>query len=257
VRLVVVGPVMCLLVLGVVSGCGGADGGGADVSSLEGKPWVLTSGVSLPQGDTVATPSASFKSGTVGGSTGCNRYTAGYTVDGDSLHIGQVATTRMACVPPADAIEREYLAALGKVTGWALEDGTLVLVGDDGGELLRFEAASPVGSWEATGVLSGDAFVSLVAGTKITARFGADGALGGSAGCNTYTSSYTTDGGGIEITPPAATRKTCASPAGVMEQETAYLAVLPVAVSYRVDGRSLELLSADGTFVATFTRGAP
>ena len=249
---------MCLLVLGVVSACGGDDGGGgADASSLEAKPWVLTSGVSLPQGDTVARPSASFRGGTVGGSTGCNRYTAGYTVDGGSLHLGQIATTRMACVPPADAIEREYLAALGKVTGWRLEDETLVLVGADDGELLRFEAASPVGSWEATGVLSGDAFVSLVAGTKITARFGGDGTLGGSAGCNTYTSSYTTDGGGIEITRPASTRKTCASPAGVMEQETAYLTVLPAAVSYRVDGRSLELLSADGTFVATFTRGSP
>ncbi len=39
-----------------------------------------------------------------------------------------------------------------------------------------------------------------------------------------------------------------------MEQEAAYLAVLPTAVRYRVDGGSLALLSADGTYVASYTR---
>ena len=37
-----------------------------------------------------------------------------------------------------------------------------------------------------------------------------------------------------------------------MEQETAYLAALPTAVAYRVDGDSLALLRADGTYVASF-----
>ncbi len=39
-----------------------------------------------------------------------------------------------------------------------------------------------------------------------------------------------------------------------MEQEAAYLAALPAAVSYRVDGDSLALLTADGTYVASFVR---
>ena len=46
----------------------------------------------------------------------------------------------------------------------------------------------------------------------------------------------------------------CAEPKGVMDQEAAYLAALPTAVGYRVDGGSLALLSADGTSVATYTR---
>jgi hypothetical protein len=49
-------------------------------------------------------------------------------------------------------------------------------------------------------------------------------------------------------------KKACAEPAGVMEQEAAYLAALPMAVAYHVDGTVLELLSADGTRLVTYTR---
>ena len=46
----------------------------------------------------------------------------------------------------------------------------------------------------------------------------------------------------------------CAEPEGVMDQEAAYLAALPTAVGYRLDGASLSLLSADGANVASYTR---
>ena len=39
-----------------------------------------------------------------------------------------------------------------------------------------------------------------------------------------------------------------------MEQEQAYLAALPRAVSYRVEGISLSLLTAEGTYVANYQR---
>jgi hypothetical protein len=41
-----------------------------------------------------------------------------------------------------------------------------------------------------------------------------------------------------------------------MEQQVACLAVLPTAVQYRVDGGSLALLSADGTYIASLVRPA-
>ena len=37
-----------------------------------------------------------------------------------------------------------------------------------------------------------------------------------------------------------------------MEQESSYLALLPTAVSYRLDGNVLELLAADGTRLVTY-----
>lgn len=94
----------------------------------------------------------------------------------------------------------------------------------------------------------------MLGGTEITASFVEGGVLTGSAGCNNYNASYATDGGRIEIAKPATTKKACPEPAGIMEQEAAYLAALPLAASYRLVGRSLELLSAEGTLVASFTR---
>ena len=155
---------------------------------------------------------------------------------------------------PADAVEREFVALLERVTSWRSEDGELVLLDDDEAELLRFQEATPVGSWEATAFLQGNAVATLIAGTEITATFDEDGTLSGSAGCNTYRAAYTRDRGRIEIDEPAATEKACAAPQGVMEQEAAYLAALPSARSYRVEGRSLQLLTDAGTIVATYTR---
>jgi heat shock protein HslJ len=243
-----------LLVMASASACG-EDEVSADPSLLVGVPWVLSSGVDVEGWEDVA-PSVTFEDGRVAGSTGCNRFTGSCTVDGDTLELGQIAATRRACLPPADAVEREYLAALGRVTAWRSENEELVLLDDEENEVLRYEAATPVGSWQVTGILQGDSFRSPIPGTEITASFDEDGTLSGSAGCNTYGATYTTDRGGIEITEPEATEKACASPEGIMEQEAAYLAALPSAVSYRIDGRSLTLLSAEGTNVASYTRAS-
>jgi heat shock protein HslJ len=242
-----------LLAVVLAAGCGGDDESEAGQASFVGVPWVLSSGLDVDGWEAVR-PSATFADDTVGGSTGCNRYTAPYTVDGDAMELGVVASTRMACPPPADGVERAYVDALGRVAEWRQEDAELVLLDDDGSELLRFAEATPVGDWEVAAFLSGNAVSSPLPGTQLTASFAADGTLTGSGGCNTYRTAFTTDRGGIEIDPPAATRKACAAPEGVMEQEAAYLAALPAAVSYRVDGNSLALLTADGTYVASFVR---
>jgi heat shock protein HslJ len=150
-----------------------------------------------------------------------------------------------------------YLAALERVRkACRSENGELAVLDAYEAELLRYRAATPVGSWRATGLLQGDAFTTLLAGTEITASFDESGALSGSAGCNTYSASYSTDAGGINISQPASTRIECSEPEGIMAQEAAYLAALPTAARYEVAGRSLELLSAEGTAVVSYTREA-
>ena len=240
--------VALLLALGLAAGCGGDDG----TSSFVGVPWVVSSGVDLAGDDAV--PSANFTDDTVGGSTGCNRFTAKYTLDGDAMDIGEIASTRMACPPPVDAVERAYLAALGRVTAWHLDGSDLVLADDDHTELLRYVEASPIGDWEVTAFLSGDAVTSPLPGTTMTAKFADDGTLTGSSGCNTYQTAFSLGRGSIEIEPPAATQMACAAPKGVMDQEAAYLAALPTAVGYRVEGGSLALVGPDGTYVASYGR---
>ena len=247
------------MLLAVAAGCGGGDGGGDDStaspSPLEDASWMLVSGegIEIPRG---GSPSATFAGGVMGGSTGCNRYSAPYSVDGDKLQLDAAVSTKMACPPALDALERSYLAALDRVERWQVEDEVLSLSDGDGNELLRFQkAAGPIGSWRATGLLEGDAFKSLVAGTEITATFGEDGTLTGSAGCNRYQSRYVVDRGQeLTIELPLATKSYCATPKGVMKQEQSYLTLLPSVVKFQLDGRTLELTDADGKRLVHFER---
>jgi heat shock protein HslJ len=115
------------------AGCGGDDTG-----SPEGS-WTLTGGIDLTGAETL--PTANLGDERVGGSTGCNRFNAPYEVEGDRLALGPIATTQIACAPPASDVERAYLAALERVAAWRLEQGELVLLDDADGELLRFTPA--------------------------------------------------------------------------------------------------------------------
>jgi heat shock protein HslJ len=242
--------VRCLIALAgiaAVIGCGDDDGGGAatGTSSFENIAWALES----PEG-----PTATFTDGKVSGSAGCNQFGASYTQDGDALTIGQIASTQMACGPPTDAVERAYLAALERVASWRLENDQLTLADADGRTLLQFREASPAGRWTATSIRTPTAVSSTLAGTEITADFDDQGKLTGSAGCNTYSATYKTDGAKITISDVSATEMACGGPDGIMEQEQAYLNALPHAAGYRVEGPTLSLLKADGTYVATYHR---
>ncbi|HEX2514394.1 MAG TPA: META domain-containing protein [Chloroflexota bacterium] len=92
---------------------------------------------------------------------------------------------------------------------------------------------------------------TVLAGTEITATFRA-GRLRGSSGCNAYTGAYQLSGQSLTLGPVAGTRRLCAEPPGVMEQEAAYLAALPTARTYRVEGDRLLLETASGARVASF-----
>jgi heat shock protein HslJ len=245
-----VGPLVAAAVSVLVAGCGDEQGGGAGAPSLQGTPWVLSGGIDVEGWERFA-PSLTFGPERFGGFTGCNQYGGAYTVDGITLELGEIAMTLIGCPPPAGDVERELLAALGRVAEWRVDGAQLVLAGADGTELLRFDVASPIGSWSAT---DGGELESLVTGVHITATFTEDAQLRGGAGCNTYRTTYAIDGSAIEISPPASTKKFCAEPEGVMEQEMRYLAALAGAERFRVDGNVLRLTRADGSPVVSFAR---
>jgi heat shock protein HslJ len=68
--------------------------------------------------------------GRVSGFAACNTFSGTYTLDGVTIALGPLATTKMACQPPASVVEAEYLAALSGVATWSIEpDGSLVLGG--------------------------------------------------------------------------------------------------------------------------------
>jgi heat shock protein HslJ len=170
-------------------------------------------------------------------------------VDGKSLTIHLGPSTLAAC--PPDSQDTEFLKELAEVSSYLLANGKLILELklDTGG--MTFAGSSPTAlagtSWNVTGVNNGkQAVASVISGTNLTMAFGAGGQVSGSAGCNDYAGSYETNGEEIKVGPLAATRKMCAQPEGVMEQEAYFLKALQNAANFKIAGDKLELRNADG-----------
>jgi polar amino acid transport system substrate-binding protein len=90
----------------------------------------------------------------------------------------------------------------------------------------------------------------VLPGSSLTMAFSPDGKLNGSSGCNSYSASYLLNGSQLTMTPPTGTNLACATPEGIMEQEAAFLAILPTVGGYSIDGGELTLKNADGQVVA-------
>lgn len=78
-----------------------------------------------------------FEPGRVSGTGGCNRITGGYTVDGDTISFGPLASTMMACAEEGVMEqERAYVQQLETVDRFSIEGDTLTLTADDGTTLV-------------------------------------------------------------------------------------------------------------------------
>jgi len=76
---------------------------------------------------------------TVTGSGGCNRLSGSYSLNGNRLSFGSIASTMMACVAGMET-ERALLNALGRARTWRISGQNLELFDDRGNSLARFEA---------------------------------------------------------------------------------------------------------------------
>lgn len=226
--------------------------------ALDGSSWILTTLNGQPALKETAV-TLNFAAGRVAGTDGCNRYNGSYTVDGANIKFGLLASTMMACEEAIMTQATAYQQALGQAATYKADAQQLSLIDANGKELAVFAAQSTNlsgTSWVVTGFNNGkQAVVSTLAGTDLTASFGADGMLTGSSGCNTYRAAYQTEGNKISIEPAATTMMACEQ--GVMDQEAQYLAALATAAMYRIDGTNLELRTADDALAATFQKAAP
>ena len=236
--------------------------------SLEGPNWVLQSYLDAAGQTKQALPdtrvTAKFQDGKLNGSDGCNSYFASYEVKGSQITVGQAGSTMMACSPEEIMTQAAgFYVALATVASFKIEGDQLTLMNAQGNAALVFKASAEAAelaslagtSWQATTINNGkEAVVSLLAGTEVTAAFGADGKLSGSAGCNTYSAGYSVDGNEIKIDPPASTLRMCGEPVGVMEQEAAFLAALEKAVRFEATENELTLRDAGGAMLIQFAR---
>ena len=116
----------------------GACGGDDDGPPLEGTEWALASGVDVPED--ADPPTLLLEEGNASGFGGCNTFTGGYELDGDSISIGPLAGTLMACELQKMAVEGAYMPALEAADAWSIDGDELVL-SSGGEETLRFSSS--------------------------------------------------------------------------------------------------------------------
>jgi heat shock protein HslJ/chaperonin cofactor prefoldin len=116
-----------------------------DSHAAEGIDWTLSSYVDA--GVTTDVPSdvtvtLHLDAGEASGNAGCNSYFGSYEIGEDTLSFGPLASTKAFCEGSAQTTEDAYLALLGGVAGWTVEDGTLSLSGADDLVTLIFAEAA-------------------------------------------------------------------------------------------------------------------
>lgn len=217
----------------------------------DGVVWVLDAdSVALlePEAPPTANVTIVFDGGDLSGNAGCNTYGGTYQVDGSDLTIQVGAMTEMACEEPLMALESAYLAALGGVERFTVDDASLTLDGEV--RLVFFEEVPPeplplVGTtWDLASIYAGDTVSSVVAGSQLTMALADDGSVSGTAGCDTYTGTYELDGGSLSFGPLASTRMTCSE--DLMAQEASFLDAMSRVESTAIEGTGLTLLDASG-----------
>jgi heat shock protein HslJ len=119
-----------------LAACSGTSSAPSD--PLDGTSWVLTAyRKSRPIPETTLT--ATFEEGQIRGSAGCNTYAGSYQVRDDSIEVGAIAITEMACLEPEGVMEQEtmFVEYMQDAQTFRFTDGQLQIFNSDG-EALTF-----------------------------------------------------------------------------------------------------------------------
>ena len=193
--------------------------------------------------------------GTFAAQADCNQVNGSYTLDGNQLTIAPGPSTMAAC--PEGSLGDQFVKNLGEANSFFFDGDNLMisLMFDSG--TMRFSPQSndlAGTSWVVVGHNNGrGGVVSSIIGTEMTADFGADGTLTGSAGCNTYQAGYEVGAdNAITIGPAISTMMACGEPEGIMEQEQEYLTALGTVATYQINGDRLNMRTAEGSTAVDF-----
>jgi heat shock protein HslJ len=141
-------PVRVELLERVVDGAGAVQGwlsyarGGQNRPRLHGA-WRLDGLGENGEADPLKSPLTFATDGTLRGEAGCNRVNGTFTLDGDTLKIDRLSTTRRACAKVMMAQERRFLDTLRRAAGWKIEREHLILTDAKGATLMRLSPDSP------------------------------------------------------------------------------------------------------------------
>lgn len=172
-----------------------ADGETPAGPDLAGTGWLLsTLNGEMPVTGTAA--SIRFGAdGTATGTDGCNNFNTTFTQDGSSLTINPAgASTMMACPEPVMAQAAAFTDALARTDSFTIDYDTLsLLAGSEVAATFVAQSADLAGTaWDVVSYNNGrEAVVGLIEGTEISANFGVEGDLTGSAGCRSTATGWT------------------------------------------------------------------
>ena len=76
--------------------------------------------------------------GDLSGFSGCNRFFGSWQIDGDTIVMGPIGSTRMACPEPLMGFESALFEALDASRTFHRDGTDLTLLDDEGTELARF-----------------------------------------------------------------------------------------------------------------------
>lgn len=210
--------------------------------------------------------------GTVSGTTGCNNYTGGYQVDGESIVIGPLATTRRMCVEPEGIMDQEfnYTNTLAKVATYQILGDELTLLDAQGTILISAQAATDTSGqaagetpaptegtlvgvvWQWIGTAYSNDTEQPVDSPNYTIQFLPDGSLQFLADCNTGGGSYLVDGSSLTLQLGAMTMMAC-PPDSLSDK---FLAELSQVVTYVIQDGTLYLNLAVDTGNMKFVQSA-
>ncbi|MBE2223369.1 MAG: META domain-containing protein [Anaerolineae bacterium] len=104
-------------------------------------------------------------------------------------------------------------------------------------------------------VAPGSGLTSPLPGTEVTARFGTDGSLSGSGGCNNYNGGFMAFDQTLRISSLVSSQALCAEPEGIMEQEGVFLSLMQQASRMAINAGQLEVFDSSGNRILVFING--
>jgi len=230
---------------------------------LTGSSWRLFSilprgrpGPALPAGGITL----NFSTDSAAGFGGCNTYSGPYTLDADTLSIGAVVSTRMACAEDEGTLrEADYFAALGADFSYRMSGKLLTLWKEDH-TVLRFAADGAYGlndsEWALIDYGVPGVLTPVIGEALLTLEFVNSGEVAGYGGCNTWSSTYETmDDELIAIAPGVSTLMSCMDN-DLNQQEAVYFGLLNEAAAFELNGSQLTIFTASEQ-VLRFTAAGP
>jgi heat shock protein HslJ len=201
-----------------------------------------------------------FAGRTASGTIGCETFTARLRVKQDgSVKFRKADRVDDACASPVAPEATARLDLLLSAVGYRLDGASLVFVGGDGHDLLRYDPSLPsslVGDWTVSSMADAEGVLQPVdPAAPLTATFTSDGRLEGSTACDAYSATYVEADGTLSIEGIAPGAAPCEEP--LTTRQTAFLAALDTVASSSLADSSLQLLDAEGAVLLSLVATPP